>query len=85
MARRKRPQILENQLAAVNEWLSRNEVKSQDNELFSFWCDWLIQNKYYRGFNFYVNKVISTTEGPKSGLVLAGSSDPAKYDCLQIW
>lgn len=76
---RKRPQLLEKQLKSANDFLARNKVKNQDHPLFVYWVHWLLDNKYYRGFNFHNIKVVEGIEYRP----LAGSADV--YDCLQIW
>ena len=64
----------------VNRYLEVNCIKNQYNDLFGAFQDALLKANIYNGFNYYKHKEIN---GEK-GLVLAGTSDPAKYDCLQF-
>ena len=86
MASRKRSKELTKLIAEVNANLRNREVKSEQDELFIFWCNYLVANKQYEGFNFFKDAQVYNSEGSLQTVsVLAGSPDPAKFDYLQIY
>ena len=76
----KRTKQAEKMIDAVNEYLRNNNIKSQNDCVFATFLYALLKANIYNGFNYYKHKEIN---GEKV-LVLAGTSDPAKYDCLQL-
>ena len=76
----KRTKQAEKMIDAVNRYLEVNCIKNQDNDLFWAFQEALLEANIYNGFNYYKHKEIN---GEKV-LVLAGTSDPTKYDCLQF-
>lgn len=64
----------------VNRYLEVNCIKNQYNDLFCAFQDALLKANIYNGFNYYKYKEING----ETVLVLAGTSDPTKYDCLQF-
>ena len=76
----KRTEQAEKMIDAVNEYLKINNIKSQNDYVFGVFLYALLKANIYNGFNYYKHKEIN---GEKV-LVLAGTSDPTKYDCLQF-
>lgn len=74
----KRTKQAEKMIDAVNEYLRKNNIKSQNDCVFAVFSYALLEANIYNGFNYYKHKEIN---GEKV-LVLAGTSD--KYDCLQF-
>lgn len=77
----KRPAYIQSLVDKANETFKRENLKDEKDNLFNFICDLLLAKNMYKGFNYYKK---STYEG-KEVLRLAGSYDPNKFDCLQIW
>lgn len=82
-----RPQYIEKQLKEVNKFLRETRVKDQfSNDLFSWWCDYLLTNKWYRGFNYHYDKIITLNDGSTKVInALAGPDYHNKDYYLQIW
>lgn len=98
MKYKNRPKYVTEMLDECNRYLRNNKVKDvtyskrqhRDN-LFLFMCDYLLSRNLYRGYNFYKEVyTYKNSEGQEvyldePRLALAGSTDPSKYDCVQIW
>lgn len=68
----------------INLVLRSRGIKDIKNELFDFGCRYLLRHNMYHGYNFF--KWEGCDENGLGGrLCLAGSCNPAKYDCLQIY
>ena len=78
------------QLQAVvdktNEYLRKNHIKEQGNPAFMV-VQWaLLDTKTYQGFNYFVEREVTNWDGVKHKLpLLAGTSDPDKFDYLQLY
>lgn len=75
-----RPQVIVDQIRFINSYLEQHKVKDQSDLVFTIYQTWLLSSRYYHGFNFYVH---STLCGNPC-LVLAGSTNPEEFDCLQF-
>lgn len=84
---RKRPQYVEKQLKEVNKFLRETRVKDHfSNDLFSWWCDYLLKNKWYKGFNYHYDKEVTYSDGSTKVIhALAGPDYRNKDYYLQIW
>lgn len=83
MQDKKRPKYIVKQIEEVNEFLRNTGEKDAFCSLMSFWSSYLVHNGWYRGYNFYKMKYFP--EMGKSRPVLAGSSNPAEYEFIQLW
>ena len=73
MKNKKRPAYIEKQLKEVNDFFRSNKVKDDyNNPLFWWWCNYLSENGWYRGWNMHVDKEIETSEGVKIVRALTG-------------
>lgn len=82
MAQRKeRPQYVKELVKNVNHTLRCRKIKNEDDTLFLWLMDYLLQKKMYRGYNFYVDKTFECGTLP----ILAGTADKDKYDYLQLY
>ena len=66
----------------VNRYLKNNRIKDEANPAFHIVSHSLLFQGLYRGFNYYKDK---TLEDGTTISVLAGTSDPDKYDYLQLY
>ena len=88
---KKRPAYIEKQLASVNNYLRYFKVKDHlNNPLFWWWNNYLTENKWYRGWNYHIDREVETSEGTKTIRALAGPinsmDDYTKENYyIQIW
>lgn len=75
---KKRPNYVNDLVARTNEHLRHFKVKEQDNDLFAFIVDYLLDKDMYEGFNFFKYDKNHT-------IVHAGTYDIEKFDFLQIY
>ena len=79
-----RPKYVQSMVDEANQRFRQQKMKDKDrNELFWFMLDFLSKRNMYRGYNFYIDRF-----DENKGIhvpVLAGTSDPSKYDYIQIW
>lgn len=80
MARnRKRTKQVEEMVKRANNIFKLERVKDpNNNSLFIFMDNFLLDMKMYEGYNFY-----KIDENGK--LHLAGSAKPEEYDCIQLY
>ncbi len=78
----KRTKQLEVVLKEVNSYLKNNKIKDQGDSVFCVMCHALIQAGVYRGFNMYKDEKFA--DGTVVS-VLAGTSDPEKFDYIQLY
>ena len=80
MARnRKRTKQVEEMVKRANNIFKLERVKDPyNNSLFMFLSDFLLDKRMYQGYNYY-----KIDENGK--FYLAGTSDPDKYDCIQLY
>ena len=76
----KRTKQAEKMIESINYYLKANNVKDPYDDVVMAFQYALQKANIYNGFNYYKHKEIN---GEKV-LVLAGTSDPTKYDCLQF-
>ena len=76
-----RSKQLQTMVDITNEFLRNNHIKDEGND--AFWlCQYtLLKTKTYHGFNYYRSAVI----GGQEVSVLAGTSEPDKFDYLQLY
>lgn len=79
MARKNRPNYVQEIVDKANERLRYFKIKDESNDLFVFVCDYLLKKDMYRGYNFFNTK---NYQG-KDYVVLAGSA--TNYEYLQIY
>lgn len=77
----KRTKQVQEMVNHVNRYLEANCVKDERDDMFSVMCDLLIHGHMYDGYNYYVHKRING----ENRLILSGTGDKKKFDCLQIW
>lgn len=89
---KKRPKYVEKQLQELNDYFRYMRVQEyHDNPLFYWWCNYLSSNKWYRGFNFHIDREIRLSDGTtKTVRALTGPTrelpmedQPNWY--IQIW
>jgi hypothetical protein len=80
--KRKRTKQLQEMVDYVNKYLKDGYIKDEDDAYFWVMCDLLVKTHTYLGYNFFVHKECSDGQ---IRLLLAGSCDKNKYDCLQIY
>ena len=79
MRTQKRPKYVNEIIDSVNRELRFRKVKDFNESELCCWIDnYLLDKKMYRGYNFY-------REMENGKLTLAGTADPEKYDCIQIY
>jgi hypothetical protein len=78
---KKRPKYVEEFINEVNASLKFLGIKDESNDLFIFACGYLLKHKMYEGFNFYKRKNVNGEDR----LVLAGTPNKDKFDCLQLY
>lgn len=83
MRDRKRTKHVEELIDKVNAQLRAMRVKDEDNDLFMFMVDYLLQKRMYKGFNFFMEKWSPSLGKPIP--VLAGTADKSMYDYLQLY
>ena len=70
----------------VNDYLRKNHIKSQSDPCFLVVSDSLLKQHLYQGYNFYVDFEVTYWDGYKTKIPrLAGTSDPEKFDYLQLY
>ena len=78
----KRSKQLQTVVDKTNEYLRNNKIKDEGDSAFMV-VQWaLLETKTYHGFNFFKDK---TLEDGTVLSVLAGTSDPEKFDYLQLY
>ena len=77
----KRSKQLQNMINQVNDYLRSNRVKEEGNDVFLIITHNLLQQGLYQGFNYFKDAKIGDMVIP----VLAGTSDPDKFEYLQIY
>jgi hypothetical protein len=77
----KRSKQLQMMVDLTNEFLRNNHIKDEGNDAFTICQLALLRTKTYHGFNMFKEKQI----GDEMILVLAGTSDTEKFDCLQLY
>lgn len=91
MADRKRPQYIEKQLKEVNDYFRSMKVQDYHHDtLFHWWCNYLLAHKWYRGFNFHIDRYIDINGEQKPVRALTGPtnqlSDIEQSEWyIQIW
>jgi len=86
MNNRKRPQYIEKQLNEINDIFRSIKLKDEDrynNDLFTWFTNYLLHNNWYRGYNMYVD--MTDTNGEFLGRGLAGPDYKNKDYYIQIW
>ena len=79
---KKRPQYVQEIVDDINEIFYHKKEKNAYCDL-AIWLDhYLLKKGMYRGYNFYIDKTL--TDG-KTYKMLAGSSDPNKYEYIQFY
>lgn len=89
MRNKKRPQYIEKQLSEIND-IFRNEKLKWDahyeNDLFSWFTNYLLHNGWYRGFNVHYDKEVTYSDGTTKVIrALAGPDYEKKDYYIQIW
>ena len=77
----KRTKQLQTMVDITNKYLKNNGIKDEGNDAFILIQHILLQTKTYHGYNMYKDKLI----GNEIVSVLAGTSDPEKFDYLQLY
>lgn len=89
MRNKKRPQYIEKQLKEINDIFRNKKLKWNDhyeNDLFSWFTDYLLHNGWYRGFNVHYDKEVKMdNEETKIIRALAGPDYEKKDYYIQIW
>ena len=87
----KRPKFIVKQLAEVNDYFRQMKVQDyHNNMLFHWWCNYLLEHKWYCGFNFHIDREIEIGNEKKIVRALTGpteqlpAEDQAKW-YVQIW
>ena len=80
---KKRPKYIQDIVNDINAQLRANYIKDENNDLFIWLCDYLLQRNMYEGYNFhkYGDKIVNG----KPIVCLAGTADKNKFDFLQVW
>lgn len=78
----KRTKQLQTVVDKTNEYLRNNKIKDEGDSAFMVVMWALLETKTYLGFNFFKDK---TLEDGTVLSVLAGTSDPEKFDYLQLY
>lgn len=83
---KKRPQYVINMLNDVNAYLRFRNVKDENDTLFRWMCNYLLDRNMYEGFNYHKwgDRIINPETGERN-TVLAGSYKKDEFDFLQIW
>lgn len=82
MGRRRSKEIIK-LVNDANEFFRKHEVKDHlKSDLFWFVSNKLQEKKCYEGFNFYVK---NTNANGEEVLTLAGTANPNKFDCIQLY
>lgn len=93
---KKRPKYIENILKEVNDDLRRRKVQDCSpypyaDSLFSFWTDYLLTKKWYKGWNIHVDRQVTFADGRVETIrALAGPvsmrDEKTNAECyVQIW
>lgn len=79
----KRPKYITDLINRANKTFRAMNVKNPyESDLFMMLDDLLLEKNMYEGFNYFVEK---TNENGEKYLTHAGTSDPTKFDCIQIY
>ena len=86
MGTKKRPQYIQELVKVTNKRLEMMNIKDEDDTLFSFMCDLLLQKDMYEGFNYFKKKSAVINGLKKTILVFPSKKEfkDGKWDCLQI-
>lgn len=89
MRNKKRPQYIKKQLSEINDILRSIRLKFDDkynNDLFSWFTNYLLHNGWYRGFNVHYDKEVTMSNGETKIIrALAGPDYETKDYYIQIW
>lgn len=82
----KRSKQLQTVVDKTNEYLRKNKIKDQGDSAFMV-VQWaLLETKTYHGFNYFKEIEATSWDGIKRTIpILAGTSDPEKFDYLQLY
>lgn len=82
----KRSKQLQTVVDKTNEYLRKNKIKDQGNSAFMV-VQWaLLETHTYQGFNMYKDVKVKSWDGIERTMsILAGTSDPEKFDYLQLY
>lgn len=85
---KKRPQYVIDMLNDVNAYLRFRKVKDENDTLFCWMRNYLMDKRMYNGYNYhkYGDKIINPETGERNiVIVLAGFYKKDEFDFLQIW
>ena len=89
MRNKKRPQYIEKQLKEINDIFRSERLKDEDrynNDLFTWFTQYLLHNGWYRGFNVHYDMEFTTSNGETKIIRALAGPDYAKKDYyIQIW
>lgn len=89
MAHKRRPKYIEKQLSEINDILRSIRLKFDDkyeNDLFSWFTNYLLHNGWYRGFNVHYDLEFKMDNGETKIIrALAGPDYESKDYYIQIW
>ncbi len=83
----KRSKQLQTVVDKTNEYLRNNKIKDEGDSAFMVVMWALLETKTYHGFNYYKDMEVGNWwDGEKRTIpILAGTSDPEKFDYLQLY
>lgn len=82
----KRSKQLQTVVDKTNEYLRKNRIKSESDPAFAVVAAVLLDTHTYHGFNYYIEIEATYWDGVKTKVpLLAGTSDPEKFDFLQLY
>lgn len=82
----KRSKQLQTVVDKTNEYLRKNNIKDEGDPAFMVVCWALLETKTYHGFNYYKDIEAVSWDGIKRKMsILACTSDPEKFDYLQLY
>ncbi len=89
MQHKKRPQYIEKQLQEINDYFRNTRLKfdnKYNDTLFCWITSYLLEHKWYRGFNMHYDKEVTYSDGTTKIIrALAGPDYEQKDYYIQIW
>lgn len=86
---KKRPQYIEKMIKDINDHFRSIRLKDGDqynNDLWNWFTCYLLDKSWYRGYNMYVDKVVTLSDGTAKSIRALAGIDYAEEDYyLQIW
>lgn len=88
---KKRPAYVEKLIKEANDYFRRNKVQDYNNDsLFCFIVHCYLPSKWYRGFNFHIDRYVDINGTPKLVRALTGPIEGLPVEeqsqwYVQIW